>query len=164
MPLSKELLEKRLSHDDFTAQVGDLTLHCGPDWPADALPIFPFWLRDFQTAGLEEPHSNFVVVRRGDGEALGTAGTKGRPDAAGACEIGYGLMPAAWGQGYATETVTALCEFLLAQPSVQRLTAQTAIANRASERVLEKCGFVRSGKNWDEEDGELTVWERQRGE
>jgi RimJ/RimL family protein N-acetyltransferase len=54
--------------------------------------------------------------------------------------------------------VGALVAWLHTRPGVQTVTAQTALHNRASERVLEKLGFVRTGVGWNEEDGELTVW------
>lgn len=95
---------------------------------------------------------------RGAHEAVGQLGTIGPPDAQGAVEIGYGLNPAAWGRGYATEAVAALTAHLLQREGVRAVTAQTALSNRASERVLEKVGFIRTGRGWNEEDGELTTW------
>jgi RimJ/RimL family protein N-acetyltransferase len=79
-------------------------------------------------------------------------------DAQGAVEIGYGFAPADWGQGYATEAVRALTAHFLQESGVRTVTAQTAVANPASRRVLEKCGFRQTGTAWDEEDGDLLTW------
>ncbi|WP_322618641.1 GNAT family N-acetyltransferase [Deinococcus terrestris] len=77
-------------------------------------------------------------------------------------EIGYGLNPDAWGQGYATEAVGALMTALLARPEVRRVTARTARTNPASARVLEKLGFVPVGAARDEADGDLTLRARAK--
>ena len=60
-------------------------------------------------------------------------------------EIGYGIRDAYQGRGYATEAVAAAVNWALAQPDVTRVEAETEPDNRASQRVLEKCGFVPTG-------------------
>ena len=54
---------------------------------------------------------------------------------------GYVLAKDAWGNGYATEALTAIVE-LARTLSVRRLRASCHVENIASMRVLEKCGFV----------------------
>ena len=49
------------------------------------------------------------------------------------------------GQGYATEAVGAAVTWALQQPFVTCVETETAPDNRASQRVLEKCGFLPSG-------------------
>jgi ribosomal-protein-alanine N-acetyltransferase len=100
----------------------------------------------------------YTVVERATGEAVGMVGTKGGPDADGAQEIGYGVNPSAWGRGYATEAVRALVAHLLSDDEIRTVTALTATGNVASQRVLEKLGFVRTGTAWSEEDGDLIAW------
>ncbi|GAA3345908.1 hypothetical protein GCM10020358_54820 [Amorphoplanes nipponensis] len=83
-----------------------------------------------------------VVVERESGLAVGTIGCYGPPDAAGTLMIGYGLVPAARGRGYATEALRALVVHAFAQPSVREITADTLTDNVASQKVLEKAGFT----------------------
>ena len=52
--------------------------------------------------------------------------------------IGYWLGKEFWGKGLATRAVAEL----VAQLTVRPLHAWVATSNRASRRVLEKCGFV----------------------
>ena len=78
-------------------------------------------------------------------------------------EIGYGLNPAVWNRGCATEGVGALVAALLVRSDVRRVTAQTAVTIPASGRVLEKLGFQRVGTAWDREDGDLILWARGAG-
>ena len=103
----------------------------------------------------------FVVVRRTLEDAIGQIGTTSPVDNAGAVEIGYGLNPSAHGQGYATEAVGALLAHLHGLEGVRTVGAATAMGNRASERVLETLGFVRTGLGWSAQDGDLTRWEHQ---
>ncbi|MBB6099497.1 RimJ/RimL family protein N-acetyltransferase [Deinobacterium chartae] len=85
-------------------------------------------------------------------------GFKGPPDPAGHLELGYGFSPACRGRGYAAEMVRALTVWALVRPDVCTVTAQTAVNNAASRRVLEKAGFVPVGECPDSEDGPLRVW------
>ena len=57
---------------------------------------------------------------------------------------GYVLAQDAWGKGYATESLHAMIA-LAAEFKVARLYALCHVEHRASQRVLEKCGFQREG-------------------
>lgn len=66
-------------------------------------------------------------------------------DTKGMAEIGYGILEKYQGQGYATEAVGAAVHWALQQPAVNSVEAETEADNRASQRVLEKCGFLPTG-------------------
>ena len=84
------------------------------------------------------------MIELRDGTHMGDLCFKGlRAD--GAVEIGYGLLEEYRGQGYATEAVRAAVAWALNQPGVTRVEAETEPDNRASRRVLEKCGFLPTG-------------------
>ena len=68
----------------------------------------------------------------------------------GAVEIGYGIYEGYEGRGYMTEAVTAMTLWALALPSVTRVEAETDPDNAASQRVLEKAGFVPNGLTGEE--------------
>ena len=72
-------------------------------------------------------------------------------------EIGYGVAASRRGNGFATAAVATLVPIARADGFVT-LVAQTAVANPASARVLEKNGFVVMGNRVDSEDGEFVVW------
>ncbi len=88
----------------------------------------------------------YWVLARDDGRVLiGNGGFKGPPDDAGQVEIGYEVLPAHQGHGYATETVATLAKWALRCADVETVVAECLPDNFASIRVLEKCGFVEVG-------------------
>lgn len=84
------------------------------------------------------------MMETADGTYIGDLSFKGvAPD--GMVEIGYGTDPAFWNQGYTTEAVIALVNWALSQPGITRVEAETEPDNAASQRVLQKAGFVPTG-------------------
>lgn len=73
-----------------------------------------------------------------DGDFLGTIGLHILNQPA---ELGYWLGEPYWGQGYASEAVSALVSALDAA-GIERTAARAKAENTASRRVLEKAGFV----------------------
>ena len=74
----------------------------------------------------------------------------------GMVEIGYGVSEEYEGKGYATEAVSAVVRWAIDQPGVARIEAETEAENIASQRVLEKCGFIATGSIGEE--GPRFVW------
>lgn len=79
-----------------------------------------------------EPHGAVLV---------GSGGYFGPPGADGVAEIGYSVVPASHGLGFATELVQALVARAFSMPKVVRVIAHTTATNIGSVRVLERCGF-----------------------
>ena len=89
------------------------------------------------------------MIERPDGTHVGDLCFKG-PAADGAAEIGYGILDAFQGQGYATEAVRAALDWAFQDPAVSAVEAEAEADNKASQRVLEKCGFLPTGKIGEE--------------
>ncbi|CAN6439724.1 unnamed protein product [Victoria cruziana] len=61
-------------------------------------------------------------------------------------EIGYVLAHRYWGKGIATSAVRMAVRAVFAEfPGLQRIEGLVDTENYGSQRVLEKCGFVREG-------------------
>lgn len=84
----------------------------------------------------------YVIVRSDDDQAIGGIGWHG-PPSAGSVEIGYDLCESARGNGYATEALRSAARWALDQPGVDVVLARTEEENVASQRVMERAGFVR---------------------
>ncbi|MCD4846876.1 MAG: GNAT family N-acetyltransferase [Candidatus Aegiribacteria sp.] len=72
---------------------------------------------------------------------VGAGGYFGPPSEEGEVEIGFSVMPAWQGLGYATEIAETLIENAFTDIQVQKVIAHTTPVNLASCKVLEKCGF-----------------------
>ena len=84
------------------------------------------------------------MIEMKDGTHIGDFCFKGSP-VNGAVEIGYGINDEYQGQDFATETVHTAVTWALDQAGVNCVEAEAEPGNRASQRVLEKCGFRTSG-------------------
>lgn len=81
-----------------------------------------------------------LVIRRLDtGEAIGATGMC---VAEGRAEVGYLLLPEFFGQGFGTESLDALIQWAVSTQDITRFKAVVTEGNIASERVLQKAGFM----------------------
>jgi RimJ/RimL family protein N-acetyltransferase len=80
-----------------------------------------------------------AIIRLSDGLAVGGIGFHG-PPADGEVEIGFDLIPAARGAGYATEALRLLSASALRHVDV--VVCTTEPDNVASQRVMERAGFT----------------------
>lgn len=160
VPQTLEVIETRLERDTFSLEIAGVgKVSFTSEFPGDALGRYA-GMRDFLiNGGVMSPGG--VVIERSSCTAIGELGCKGEP-VDGVVDIGYGFNPSAWNRGYATEIVTAFSDWLLEQAGIHAVTADTAVTNPASGRVLEKAGFVQVGTGFDEEDGDLLLWRKLR--
>lgn len=84
----------------------------------------------------------WLIIRKCDRVVVGSIDFKNEPNSDGEVEIGYGLGYEFEHNGYMTETVKAISNWALQQDSVNAVIAETKKDNVASQRVLERCGFV----------------------
>jgi RimJ/RimL family protein N-acetyltransferase len=61
-------------------------------------------------------------------------------------ELGYWVARRYWGHGVAAEAAARIASWALANLDIDRLVARAALDNAASQRVLEKAGFVATGE------------------
>ena len=89
------------------------------------------------------------MIELKDGTHIGELCFKGL-DSDGVAEIGYGIIDQYQEHGYATEAVKAISSWAFQEPKVSAIEAEINDKNKASKKVLEKCGFDFSGKNGKE--------------
>ena len=86
-----------------------------------------------------------LTIRAPGGELAGQIGLYQVDPGLGQASVGYDLLPAYRGRGYATRAVRLLAQWAFDHARLVRLVAGTAPDNVASQRVLERAGFVREG-------------------
>jgi RimJ/RimL family protein N-acetyltransferase len=61
-------------------------------------------------------------------------------------EVGWRIAHAAWGHGYATEAATEALRHGFETVGLDEIVSFTTVANRRSERVMQRLGMVHSGE------------------
>jgi len=103
--------------------------------------------RDIEKA-LANPRSGadrFVIEDPGTQQLVGTVGFHSISELHGTAEISYDVTPSLWGRGIATAACRAATVWGFETRGWHRIQGTTVLANLASQRVLEHCGFKREG-------------------
>ena len=96
----------------------------------------------------------WIVIEATTDKIVGDIGFKGKPNMQKAVEMGYGILPHARNNGYATEAVETLCKWAFETGMVTKILADCFIDNTPSIKVLEKLNM----KQIDVKDN-LLLWE-----
>lgn len=80
-----------------------------------------------------------------DDDPIGIIGLNGTNETWGTTELGYMLVPDAWGQGYATDAARRLVRYAFEDRRMHKVKANAFATNPASQHVLEKVGFEQEG-------------------
>ncbi len=89
--------------------------------------------------------ARLVITQSSDGAFLGWCSLMNWDPTYRSAMIGYCLDEPAWGQGFATEAATALLEWAFNTLDLNRVQSEADTRNAASDRVLQKLGFLREG-------------------
>lgn len=101
---------------------------------------------EYWTAGYGQGEvRDWAWERKEDGQFIGTGGLVRFDESTGSTELGYVLNPAFWGQGYATEGVQAILDWAFQADDLMRVIAHCMPGNKASQKVLTKCGLHHDG-------------------
>jgi RimJ/RimL family protein N-acetyltransferase len=87
----------------------------------------------------------FVIESLETRQLVGTVGFHTISEQHGTSEISYDVTPSEWGKGIATAACRAATHWGFEERGWHRIQGTTVLANLASQRVLERCGFQREG-------------------
>jgi ribosomal-protein-alanine N-acetyltransferase len=155
LPFSLELKKATLAQRARLTEM--LKVEIPEAWPgADMLEALPFFIEVMEKdpAGLVW---DGIILHKAEQIAIGGIGFHGGPDEAGMVEIGYNIVPAYEGQGYATEMARCVIDWAFHTPGIQVITAACLDDNIGSIRVLEKVGMRRLAP-----EGTLLKWELRK--
>ncbi|HCT45802.1 MAG: GNAT family N-acetyltransferase [Phycisphaerae bacterium] len=96
---------------------------------------------DFETVGF----GRWACVLKDTGAVIGFCGLKYLPELE-EVDVGFRFFPEYWGQGIATETCSACIAFGFEVLKLDRILGLVLTENKASIRVLEKCGLTQNGE------------------
>ncbi len=107
--------------------------------------------------------TNWEIILIEQNISIGGIGFGGYPEA-GLSPIGYIIDAKYQNKGFATEAVECILEWAFSYEIVQKITAETPVENLASEKVLLKNGFKKTGqRNFENEQFKLiSNWEKNR--
>ena len=110
------------------------------------------YVRSAHRDGDPAPFGPYLVRRAGggagDGAAIGGVNLFGPPDERGAVEFGFGLVPAARGEGLSRHVVVEAVE-LIRSTGASIARAECEIANLPARRVLEHAGLAEVSRTAD---------------
>ena len=112
-------------------------------------------------------YGTFMVRRKGEGRIVANCGVFRSHRGFGAeqgldnvAEAGWIVHRDAWGQGLASEVMTAAMAWFDQTHGRQRVACMIEEGHGASEAIAAKLGFVRYGRQQPEEGAALGLWER----
>jgi ribosomal-protein-alanine N-acetyltransferase len=103
--------------------------------------------REFYPRGIK---TIWAVLARENGRFIANASIRPRPEKKDETEIGYMLMQAEWGKGYATEIARRLIKLGFDELHLKTVYATVDVENESSIKVLEKCGMEIIRVEYDE--------------
>lgn len=87
----------------------------------------------------------WLVIDKFDNKVIGDIGFKGKPNAENAVEVGYGIVPSAQNNGFATEAVRAIIDWAFSHEEVNKIIAECLDDNTPSIKVLQKLNMKHIG-------------------
>ncbi|MGH2454657.1 MAG: GNAT family N-acetyltransferase [Candidatus Limnocylindria bacterium] len=162
LPLLSPAQLERVAGGDVARLAVELNAAISDEWLEEVRWLAGMRARQVAERPSDAPWLLRAVVRAEPGqarEAIGHLNFHAGPDDRGMVEIGYTLLPAARGRGYAIEAVRAAFGWATRVHGVRHFRASVAPDNERSLNLIGKLGFVRTGEQWDPEDGLELVFE-----
>ena len=142
---TRRLVLRRLTVEDADAMfayVRDRELTEFVAWePHVSIEQTVLYLMTVETAYRDSELLEWGVTTRRGGRLIGTCGFTRVDREHARAELGYTIGRRFWGRGYATEAAAAVMRWGFESLGINRIEAQCALGNAASERVLEKLGM-----------------------
>jgi RimJ/RimL family protein N-acetyltransferase len=113
-----------------------------PDPPPEGFA--ELWLERYLAGAQDGSCAGFAALAP-DGTFVGVGVAPTIDPAARQLELGYMIAPGARGRGYATALLRSLTTWAFVEAGALRIHLVVDVANVASLRVAERCGYVREG-------------------
>ena len=134
----------------------------------DDWPVCPegmgYWRERAEELEKAPGWAGYFFMHKADDKVVGDGGFKGPPNAEGAVEMGYALIPDYRRRGLATEAARALMDWAFTHPEVNSVTAETLADGRESMRLLDGLGMTFQEARTDRGEVEVYLWAISREE
>lgn len=115
-------------------------------WPAHASPevsarVLSDWVKQYE----KPEYYQWAIVPAAVGEPIGSIAVVGFDSRVGQPEVGYCIGQRWWRQGYASEALGLVIDFLIGEAGASRITARHDPRNPGSGAVMKKCGMTYEG-------------------
>lgn len=146
---TERLILRKFKIDDYQAMynnwASDELVAKNVGWPKHENPmdtknLVQMWINEYK----EENIFNWIIDLKGQGP-IGSITVVRKDLNNRVCEIGYNIGRKYWNQGYATEAIKFVLDYLFKIDLFDTITAEFFEHNIASFRVLEKNGFSKEG-------------------
>ncbi|MEU8657641.1 GNAT family N-acetyltransferase [Actinoplanes philippinensis] len=130
---------------DFYTELHDLPDVIATSVPPEPRPAAEIRRRCLRAGAhwLAGSRADLVILDSGTGARAGEIGLYYQEPPTGQAMIGYSVLPAYRGRGFASRAAQLLALWVFAETGIARLIAGTLPTNTGSQRVLEKAGFTR---------------------
>lgn len=103
------------------------------------------YISSIQQQYLDNGIGRWITIEKSSNEIIGWSGlkfiTEYENNHINFHDVGYRFMPQYWGKGYATEATRAALKYGFDSMNLNKIVGTTHVDNKASQRVLEKCGL-----------------------
>ena len=108
------------------------------------------WLKE--TLKVYEGNINYEwgIVLKETNELIGSIGVYSKKEFDGRYEIGYAISKKYWRNGYTTESLKCVMDYLIKEEGIENFIGRHAKLNGASGSVMQKAGFVYVKDGWGE--------------
>lgn len=143
VPYQLSFIEATLIGDDKLQEVSGYSV--AQEWPGVEFFFYlPYVLETVKQNKMKEKWTHLVILKS-EQKVIGEVSAQGNPELTGEAELGYGIVEAYAGNGYATEAAQAFLDWLLTE-NIKNVKAKTYLYHKRSQHILKKLGFVKTGE------------------
>ena len=117
------------------------------------------WLKQVEKTYEENTGYEWGIVLKKTNELIGSIGVYLKKEFDNRYEIGYVLSKKYWRQGYTTESLKCVMDYLINEEKIKKFVGRHACLNGASGSVMQKAGFRYVKDEWYEKLDKSAVFE-----
>lgn len=143
IPYKLSFIEATLIGDDRLSELSGYSV--AKEWPGVE---FFFYLPYVLESVKEDPNKakwTHLIILKAENKIIGEVSAQGNPEITGEAELGYGIVEAYAGNGYATEGAQAFLDWLVSE-KIKTIRAKTYLYHKKSQHILQKLGFIKTGE------------------